>query len=672
VAQFHLDFPGAEVFELNTNYRSCEAIIRCANQLATLMEAPDQMDAGYRERWRPGSDKPAIGDPVVALAAAESDQAEREGIAEQVKAWLARGVRPREIAVLARRNIDVRNIVLALGARGIQATASGVITAEGAAGDLAAVATFADRPGASLPRLVFSVGRGRFPAATLNAVTERLLQRLKDDRALAPDGEQDNRLVAEIQRASDHLRREYHTGDAFTQMCVFLFDGSDYLRRVLDQPDGAERALMLGEIITSLSKAAGYRFAHPRLDPVSSRIGFAQHFRSTLCATTPSLIAPRPAADAVRVMTCHASKGLEFPCVILAGQTLSQARGGYGWLPGSWQPSAPEDVAQADALFFVGVTRAQRALLISYAGSASGGERSRLRNVTPLLTRWHAVHAIDAMSWQARVTASEAVMMGAVWGGAARGAIPARALDERSCAVRTYLEEFIGLSFPTNLPPLYPIFIATMRAAMQRVVERASDSSALSADEAAAIFAEVWPEDKFTEHPHSPFYRQLAITYVTAFARAFAARSKAGDHFELELAMEEAEDAPRLRLDLVAHYRDETGASVAILLRPESLAKSYRSEGLLWSSLKPAQRLPFVLLRSRHRTFRPRVFSAADGVLYDYLWSKKTADVEKEAEHAAERFKAFARGTFATKVSEWMCDRCPARVSCPHWMGALA
>lgn len=674
VVQFHNDFPGARTCSLDTNYRSCEAIIRCANQLAALMEAPDQVNFEYRERWRPGSNRSAVGAPVITVARANSDQAEREGIAEQVKTWLELGVKPREIAVLARRNIDVRNIALTLGARGIRATTSGLITAEGATGDLAAVVTFVDRSGASLPRLVFSLGRGRFTTATLNTVIGRLLEAPQDDLASALDGEgEGDRLVAEIRRVSDCLRSEYYTGDAFTMMCAFLFDGSDYLRRLLAQPDGAERALALGEIMTALSKAAGYRFAHPQSDPVSSRIGFGQYFRSMLCATAPSLIAPRSTVDAVRVMTCHASKGLEFPCVIVAGQTLSQARGGYAWLPDSLQPSRREEVEQADALFFVGVTRAQRALLVSYAGSASGARASGLRNTTPLLARWHKAHAPDTVFWQARAVERQTVTTGKVWGGSARGSIPARTLDERSCAIRTYLEEFIGLSFPTNLSSLYPIFVAAMRLAMQRIVRQVSDSgSEAGPDEAAALFAEAWPEGKFADHPHGSIYRQLAMAYVTAFAHAFASQPKAGDHLDLDLTIEGAENALLLRLDLVAHYRDEAGAPVAIILRPESLAKNHRPEGLLWSGLKPAQRLSFVLLRSRHQKLQPRVFSAADGVLYDYLWTRKAADLEKETHHATERFKAFAQGTFETKVSGWMCDRCPVRVSCPYWMGALA
>ena len=144
-------------------------------------------------------------------------------------------------------------------------------------------------------------------------------------------------------------------------MGAFLFDSDDYLRRLLDQPAGAERSLALGEIVTALSRAAGYRFLHLDTEPQASRKGFAQSFRAALNARSPALAPPQRSPQAIRVMTCHAAKGLEFPYVILAGQTLSRARRAYDWLPPSLMPSDQDERDQADALFFVGATRAQRA-----------------------------------------------------------------------------------------------------------------------------------------------------------------------------------------------------------------------------------------------------------------------------------------------------------------------
>jgi hypothetical protein len=101
---------------------------------------------------------------------ANSDLAEQEGVAAQIEDWIKQGAAPGEVAALARRNIDVRNIALALGRLGIKAVAAGLATPEGAAGDLACVATFADRPKTSLPRIAIALGRGRFEKSVINSV----------------------------------------------------------------------------------------------------------------------------------------------------------------------------------------------------------------------------------------------------------------------------------------------------------------------------------------------------------------------------------------------------------------------------------------------------------------------------------------------------------------------
>src|SRR5215475_9184106 len=115
VEDFETDFPGGAAFELNVNYRSCSEIVLVANQLASLMERPDEGNVEYEERWFAASaNPPSFGRYPVRVSVANSDRAEQEGVATQIKDWIKQGVAPGEIAVLARRNIDVRNITLAL------------------------------------------------------------------------------------------------------------------------------------------------------------------------------------------------------------------------------------------------------------------------------------------------------------------------------------------------------------------------------------------------------------------------------------------------------------------------------------------------------------------------------------------------------------------------------
>ncbi len=669
VSLFERDFPGANMFHLNTNYRASEALLTLANQLASLMATTS--DEG--PAWGYGSAITSPLAPAIAAAHAETDLAQYEGIARQIGAWLKQGVHAADIAVLARRNLDVRDISLALGRHGIRATTSGTVTSEGSAGDLAAIVTLADQPRASLPRLAFALGRGRFAADTINGVIRCVLETLDATGAFATDSHgTGDALAAEMDAVCEGLRADQFSGDAFAMMCGFLFDHSDVLRRILAQPPSAERSLALSEMVTCLSRAAAYRFLHPDVEPRTSRLRFAQYFRATLASSPSSVTPPKPASDVVRVMTCHAAKGLEFPYVIVAGQTLpppmkSQA---YAWLPPDLHPSRQEAFEQANALFFVGVTRAQRAVVVTYASSANGRTRTGKRELTPLLKHWIETQDIEPLNWASQAVAGQPLTIDALWGGAPRGRLSVRALDASTCAIRTYLEHFVSIRFPVSARPLYPIFFAAVRRSMRRLVHRAHELvDTVSLDEAQALFLDSWPStEEVADHPHHDLYMEIGLEYVKRFARAYEPHPQAQQH--LELVRQPPGSDLSLQHDLLAHYQAHDGAQVAIALRPESLQPHTRTDGVLWSGLSAAQRVSFVMLKRLVDDLQPWVFSAKDGALAPYQWPKNLARVTTEAGRVEQRLNLLEQRQFETTVQTWACDRCPVRVSCPLWMGA--
>lgn len=672
VVEFPKDFPGARLFKLNTNYRSAAEIVWAANQLADLLKLPGQAELRDTARWQPAPTSPiSIGNEPITVAIADSDQAEHEGIVSQVRAWLSTGVPLSHIAVLARRNIDVRNIVLALGRLDVQATTSGLVTAEGAAGDLANLVTLADRTHTSLPRLAFSLGRGRYDIETINSVVKRMLETIGEDGTVVITGYgAGDELAAEVDRACSCLQDKRYSADAFTTMCLFLFDGSDYLRRILSQADGAEKALALGEIVASLSSAAVYRFTHQDMLRIAARKAFGEHFRSALSSSVPCLMPPPSNVDAVRVMTCHASKGLEFPCVVVAGQTLSRAAKGYKWLPQTLQPAPTEDIDQANSVAFVGVTRAKQALLVTYATTASGAARATKRTPTPLIELWRTAHEVPTASLPAVPLVRESVTTGALWGGALAGSLAARCLDKGECPISSYLRDFLGANYPLNEEPLYKVFHAIVRYAMRKTIDRAHETAApVTGAEARDIFLESWAASEVADHAHYPIYTRLAIAYVERLARIYIPPQS---HTEpLTTTIYEEETELPLRLDLIAHYRNKDGEAVAILFRPESLRGYLREKGLLWGALSSGARAPFVLLRMRDPQLKPFVFSGEDGELYPYLWGKDK-DFENESGRVSARFKAIGRAEFTEQVDSYKCDQCDSRLPCPHWLGALS
>src|SRR5207247_1767566 len=126
--------------------------------------------------------------------------------------------------------------------------------------------------------------------------------------------------------------------------------------------------------------------------------------RDLVRQAAPGLVPPRTNVDAVRVMTCHAAKGLEFPFVAVAGQSLADVPPPKPSLPPQLRPAQDDDVLQAESLLFVGVSRAKRCALVSYAISASGTPRSRRRRFPKLLTKLRESGAVPLLNWDAPLT----------------------------------------------------------------------------------------------------------------------------------------------------------------------------------------------------------------------------------------------------------------------------
>ncbi|MEP7342625.1 MAG: UvrD-helicase domain-containing protein [Acidobacteriota bacterium] len=684
VALFKQLFPAAQSFDLRSNYRSCPQVVRAANQMATLMAAPEQSSSDFQTFWEAGSDHQPFGEIPVQILAANSDAAEQEGIAELIRQWLDEGIKPGEIAVLARRNIDVRNIVLALGKRKIKAMISGLVTPEGAAGDLAAVLTLPDARVASIPRVVYALGRGNYAPELLNEVI-RFLVTAAETEGEVDNTEQDEAdrlagadLIVEYKRLFASLHGQKHSSDAFAILCLFLFDGGVYLRRLLSGEDKTLKALALSEIITSLTRAAGYRFTHQKLRPRESRLGFAQCFRDSLSSNKPVTAAPRSGSDAVRVLTCHASKGLEFPCVVVAGQTLNKnkTKERNWWLPPTLMPASEEDRKQADSLLFVGLTRAQRAVTITYAEArTSKGDK---RELPGLLGRWQSVYSIPQNPLPEQEVVKTSVSTNDLWGRQPRAHLSIRYLDKSFCGVATYLEQFLRGRFPEALPAYYPRFTVAVRRAMRRIIisaqlEKRRITEAEAEEHFFAEFHEQKPE--WQNHPHKALYERIGLAFSKRFATAFRPHAGAVEFLHAseadDLVFNYEEGLLPLRLDLVACFRDAQGAQHMLIYRHDSLSE-FAVDELNWSDIKATyKRVSFVVLRQFQQTNQFWAFSGADARLYRIKPNRDPKKMDAEATKAIESLRALTGGKFVALVDDYKCGGCPVRVSCPHWLGAI-
>jgi len=680
---------GAPELSLVQSYRSSWPIVETANTLVSLMNSRGATDPVHRLLPAPGVEP--YGQRPVRIIAAPTDAAEYQGIADLVSEWLTDpSIAPEDIAVLARRNVDVREITKALAARGHAATTSGIVTAEGAAGDLVAVLTLPEDPASALPRLGLALGPATLTLTERNEVVSQALAHIRGGLPITsfdPDGTLDQQSLArEIRSAYAAAQEGTYSADAFSASVTFLFESSLYLRRVLDTKGtgsnpvaAAESALGLVELATALGHAAAYRFSHSSTPPREARLGFASFFRRTLARSTPSAVAPRRTPGLIRVMTCHASKGLEFPLVIVAGQRLSGSTRRLSWLPLEEETLAASP-DQASALLYVGITRAERAVVVSYAQRATAtGKASGLPN---LLKDWIAAGTVHEELWPGVEVEEKKVMIEPIWGTPSERRVRARAFGQAkdSCAIREYVQYELGLSFPSFEPKLYGLLVGRIRRFIDEALIASHDAEiGFGEEESLALLAKVWPASRFEDHRLMPFYHNVAQRAAKRWPDALVGSSLLlpDEPVRLDLKELSQEAGVDLASGLAAHFRDRAGRPTGIVLHLRSLRADLLKgkEEVKWGSESTRKdRAELALLRSYYESlkdepFQAFIYSIEDGRLYPFAWPNGQY-YPNERDRIGMRLAEVASARYGHEVDAGQCERCGVRVSCPYWTEA--
>ncbi len=239
-------------------------------------------------------------------------------------------------------------------------------------------------------------------------------------------------------------------------------------------------------------------------------------------------------SDAVRVLTVHASKGLEFPVVFVPNLSQGKfpARGRPSLLsplPRSEGETETDDGEEETRLFFVALTRARDHLILSRAERYNG----RSAAASPLLTCLDGAVGLQREVWDAappapsRAAASEppserggagsvspspqAGERGPGGEGRGRGGQPAP-LEARDaelylrCPRRFFYERVLALPHAETHP--YSGFQKAVRHALRAAGEGANP---------AAAFQAYWPQvGPDPAHPHEEIYRLAAEEILTS------------------------------------------------------------------------------------------------------------------------------------------------------------
>lgn len=340
ILDFTKDYPGAKVFRLEENYRSTSAILEVAN--AVIQQNTQRLEKTLRP-VKTG------GEPVRLYRAPN---------AREEAAFVAREIMKlgsyHNIAILYRTNAQSRLLEEHLRRANIPVRLVGAVGffERREIKDLLAYGRVAINPldGINLRRIVNTPVRG-IGASTVGKLVElsqksgiSALEAFRQAETVISRPQQVQKFVELLDGL---MEAAYETGPvAFFERVI---DETRFIEALREESDGEDRIANVEELL---------RAAKDWEDEEGGTLAdFLDSVALTAKAEEPQGEVP---VESVTLMTLHNAKGLEFPTVFLVGleENLLPHRNSLARL---------EDLEEERRLFYVGITRAQERLYLSYA-----------------------------------------------------------------------------------------------------------------------------------------------------------------------------------------------------------------------------------------------------------------------------------------------------------------
>lgn len=383
IMNFTNDFRGTQIIKIEQNYRSVQPILDLANHVIS-----HNMNRNPKNLWseKKGSDR-------IRTIAFLSEYQEAEAIAVYLKSAAAKKQKLNSIAILYRTHFQSRAIEEALLKHSVPYKIIGGIQfyerkeIKDILAYLKLVVNPFDRP--SFFRVINCPLRGlgnKFEEQFHNAWNANLFATFKDIAAQLIEqkevtGIKKDALVdfVKLFEPISHTHKPSKAVEHFIMATQYF----SYLKETYDQEEALAKIDNVKELIQAINHLE------------SQKITTITDFLDEVALMQAQIQAESNEKDPVLLMTLHAAKGLEFDTVILTG--LEE-----GLLPSSRSLTFEEAIEEERRLFYVGITRAQERLLLTYSryrynfGTMTDQRPSRFVQEIPA----HTVPLFDASYWQ--------------------------------------------------------------------------------------------------------------------------------------------------------------------------------------------------------------------------------------------------------------------------------
>jgi DNA helicase-2/ATP-dependent DNA helicase PcrA len=362
ILDFERDYPDAKRIDLEINYRSTARIVAAADNV--IRANRQRLDRKLRTENEEGA-------PISVRELTDQNH-EARFIVDEIRRLLASGHSPRQVAVMYRTTAQSRVLEEAFRQSDVPYRIVGGVRfyeraeVKNALAALRLLYNPSDSAGLQRVLDAMPIGRGLGPKAleTIEDWARPLgLPTLDGFMALnTPDSEYGSPGLTGSTRAA-----AARFGQAFTILRKQMMELSllDLFDAVLEETGyGASFRQDLEEDMERMANVLELRSDVARYNELAPGAGLSAYLEQVaLVADVDSM--DRSQSEAVTLITLHSAKGLEYPVVFIAGVE-------EGLLPISRaienEYDDPNQVEEERRLFYVGITRAERVLYLTYTG----------------------------------------------------------------------------------------------------------------------------------------------------------------------------------------------------------------------------------------------------------------------------------------------------------------
>ena len=530
MVRFALDYPGAVIDQLSVNYRSTEQIVHSFVAVAPHMGASKGMLTLALETDRgKGPNRPEI-------RRFETLDDEAEGVAASIRQLEGAGVRLRDQAVLCRTNKRLNEMASALDVRGIPVLHLGSIFEREEVRDLLATLSLAVDPFGdalvrvgAMPRYGLTLQDVYCVSRFLRSIRKPVLAGL-EDAVTAPGLSTSGREG--IERLAADLNGLRSSASAWEFLAVFLLDRTDLAMKL-------GRATSVTERMRAVAVWQFLNFAREQ-SPVGTGLPIQRtldRVRQLVLLAEERDLRQVPAAalhlDAVRLMTVHGSKGLEFEAMHVPGLTVasfpSSNRGQRcpppkGMINGTGDATPADEAKLAhndeeECLFFVALSRARTHLRLYHARKQRNGNG---RSPSPFLN-WLSAGLVQEVANPSKLPLPRdaprpqpiAITWPTDW-----AVTDSRLGSYEKCPRRffyTHVLSLGGARKPTAFSRTHDCLYDLLRW-----LADARRSGEPDLDEAETAFEAIWQVRGPADHAFAADYREIASRLIAALLKAGA------------------------------------------------------------------------------------------------------------------------------------------------------